>query len=110
VISGHPLVTAFRKLLAPRPLVLVFPAFHGWWYCADEMPDTFQVLVGVSEELYWDISNTITADTGQSIEQFCDVLFLPSTDTIHTIEHRPPGFPMRGAITRIHLRPKPVTR
>jgi len=57
--EDDPFLLAFMKLFAPRPIIYIFPDLAGWWYVADEIPETYQVIVGVSEELYCEIEHMI---------------------------------------------------
>jgi hypothetical protein len=101
-----PILEAFVKLLAPRPVLYVFPDLRGWWYAAAEDPETFQVISGVSLELFVAIRHAILERSGQNLDDLCDVVTAQGTS--HRIE-RPArlGLTIQSVVV-INLRPAPV--
>jgi hypothetical protein len=90
-IDRNGVLLAFAKLLVPRPVVYVFRALHGWQYAAVEMPDTYQIILGVSAELWHYIGNAVMEQTGRHVEDYV------------TVQHFP-----NGNVAVIHL-PQPIS-
>lgn len=116
-VARDDVLSAFVKLLAPRPVVYVFRALSGWQYAATEMPDTYQVVLGVSAELWYYIRNRVMYDTGRNVADYVElrhvhegnrmVLHLAPTPSVEVREYGPDAW---AAPLTLEIAPKPIAR
>lgn len=101
------MLEAFAKLFAPRPLIYVFPNLTGYWYCADEEPGSYRIIVGISLELFEDVRDVILEKTGHYINERCDVIY---TDQVAMVTERRPTPAIMKAIKarEIVIQPQPL--
>jgi hypothetical protein len=109
------LLDAFAKLFAQKPSIYVFRRLEGWQFATAEMPETYQVLVGMSEELYHAVRNRLFRETRTRLEDRAEVQWVNdgSSVTIHSAPRvvdvvdpdAPPDFTQ---LPSVELRPKPL--
>lgn len=113
---GAVVLEAFAKLFAPRPKIYVFRALGGWQYATAEMPETHQVIMGVSVELYYAIDRHMMEQTGEQLRSRVDVQYVHEG---HCVRILVPVFspvtamvdefsPLIDAPPVIYLSPKPL--
>jgi hypothetical protein len=96
-------ILAFQKLLAPRPCIWIFPNLKGWWSDVVEVPETYQIIIGLSAHLYEDIRYEILAKTGRELTEICDV---KTVQSFYTGEDLPPKSMLRHVRHAITITPK----